>query len=49
MTVKLTKEQRSEMLREYRAGKSSGVLARKYRVAASWPRALNSRTAKSAS
>ena len=46
MTVKLTEKQRHEMLREYRAGKSSGLLARKYRVAESWPRALNSRRLK---
>jgi hypothetical protein len=37
---KLSREQRAAMLREYRAGKSSGQLARKYRVHDSYPRLL---------
>lgn len=36
----LTREQRNELLREHLAGKSSGILARKYKVHPSYPRFL---------
>jgi len=37
---RLTKEQRAELVEQHLAGKSSGVLARKYGVHPSYPRFL---------